>query len=79
MKIKILGTGCPRCMELERRVFNTLARLNIDADVERIKDIKEFPKYGVFSTPALVINEKLISQGKVPDTKEIEKYLKENL
>jgi len=75
MDIKVIGIGCPRCQELEKRVIDTLAELNIAADVEHIKDLKLFAAMGVFMTPGLVIDGKVVSQGKVPSKDELKKLL----
>jgi len=66
MEIKILGTGCSNCNKLEQLVFNVCAENNIDADIQKITDFKEFGKYGVMMTPGLVVNGKILSQGKIP-------------
>lgn len=77
MEIRILGMGCPRCNELEKRTFNALAELNVGADVQKIKDIKEISKYGVFVTPGFVINNKVKSSGKLPSSEEIKNWIRE--
>ncbi len=79
MEIRILGTGCPRCHELEKRTINALAELNVGADVQKVKDIKEISRYGVFATPGLVINKKVKSSGRVPPSDEIKKWISEEL
>lgn len=79
MEIRILGTGCPRCIELEKRTINVLAELNVGADVQKITNIKEFSKYGVFMTPGLVINRKVKSSGRLPSSEEIKNWIKEEL
>ena len=66
MEIRILGTGCSNCNKLEQLVFNVCAENNIDADIQKITDFKEFAKYGVMMTPGLVVNGKVLSQGKIP-------------
>jgi small redox-active disulfide protein 2 len=79
MEIRILGTGCPRCNELEKRTINALAELNVAADVHKVKDIKEMSKYGVLVTPGLVINNKVKSAGRLPFADEIKKWIREEL
>jgi small redox-active disulfide protein 2 len=78
MIIKILGAGCSRCDKLFKRVNEVVKNNNINADVNKIEDIKEFMKYGIMMTPALVINEKLVCSVNVPSEKEILKYIIEN-
>jgi small redox-active disulfide protein 2 len=79
MEIRILGTGCPRCNELEKRTYNALAELNVAADLQKVKDIKEISKYGVFATPGLLINNKVKSSGRLPSSEEIQNWIKEEL
>jgi len=79
MEIRILGTGCPRCNELEKRTFNALAELNVAADLQKVKDIKEMAKYGVFSPPGLVINNKVKCSGRLPFLNEIKTWIKEEI
>jgi small redox-active disulfide protein 2 len=66
VEIRILGTGCPKCNELERLCFNVAAQHNIDADIQKITDITQIMSYGVMQTPALVINGKVKIAGKLP-------------
>lgn len=65
MIIKILGTGCSKCVFLVKSVEEALSELNINAEVIKITDIAEIVSYGVMSTPALVIDEKVVSASKV--------------
>ncbi len=76
-QIKILGSGCKNCINLENNVLKALEELNIDINVLHVKDFVEISNYGVMSTPALVINEQVVSQGKVLSKKEVEDILKE--
>ncbi|MCF7919576.1 MAG: thioredoxin family protein [Candidatus Cloacimonetes bacterium] len=76
MVIKILGSGCRNCNILEKNVIDTLAKHNIAASVEHIQDIEVIIGYGVMSTPALVIDEKVVSTGKVLKEKELLKFFK---
>lgn len=66
MEIKVLGPGCPKCGEVEKRVINALAELNVAADVEKITDIKKMMSFGILATPGLVINGKVKSTGRIP-------------
>ncbi|MEO0086134.1 MAG: thioredoxin family protein [candidate division WOR-3 bacterium] len=75
MKVQVLGIGCARCQELEKRVRDTLAEMNIAADIEHVKDLKLFASMGVFMTPGLVIDGEVVSQGKVPSRDELKKLL----
>jgi len=77
MEIKILGPGCPRCHEVERRTINALAELNVAADVEKVTDIKKIMAYGILSTPGLVINGKVKSSGRIPRPEEIKAWVQE--
>jgi small redox-active disulfide protein 2 len=75
MEIRVLGSGCSRCNELEKRVKDVLAELGIAADVEHVTDLKEIAAMGVFMTPSLVIDGKVSSQGKIPSKNELKKLL----
>ena len=78
MTIKILGSGCSRCNELFKRVTEVLKENNIQAEVIKSDDIKEYAKFGIMMTPGLVINEKLVCSINVPSEKDILKYIYEN-
>ena len=75
MDIKVLGSGCARCNELEKRVKDVLGELGIAANVEHVTDLKEIASMGVFMTPSLVIDGKVSSQGKVPSKDELKRLL----
>jgi small redox-active disulfide protein 2 len=76
MIIKILGTGCAKCDNLEKNTKQAVAELGIDATIEKVESLKEIMKYGVMTTPALVVDEKVKVMGKVPSPEEIKKFLK---
>jgi small redox-active disulfide protein 2 len=78
MDIKILGPGCIRCKTLEKQVINTLAELDIAANVSKVEDITQIMAYGIFHTPALVINEKVIISGRIPSPSEMKEILIKN-
>jgi len=77
MNIKILGTGCSSCTTLETRVRRLVNSNKINANVTMIKDIMEIMNYGVMSTPALVVNEKVVAKGRVPKDAEILSWISE--
>ena len=76
VKIRILGAGCPRCEELKKRTLNVLAELNVAADVEKVTDIRDIAAFGVMATPALVIDGKVVSTGRIPRPEEIKAWVR---
>lgn len=73
MTIKILGSGCKSCVQLGDNAKAALAELGIDAEIIKVTDFAAIAGYGVMTTPALVIDEKVVSFGKVLKAKEIVK------
>ena len=73
--IKVLGAGCKSCHQLYENTKEAVAKLGLDLEVEYITDMEKVMAYGVMSMPALVINEKVVSMGKVLRASEIEKML----
>ncbi|HHT05836.1 MAG TPA: thioredoxin family protein [Hydrogenispora sp.] len=76
MSIKILGSGCKNCVALTENAEKALEELGVEAEVMKVTDFQDIMAYGVMSTPALVINEKVVSSGKVLKPKEIKVLLK---
>lgn len=76
MEIKILGTGCPNCLTLEKKVRNLVVEHSIDAKITMVKDILAIMSYNIMSTPALVIDEKVVVKGRVPKDSELLTLLK---
>ena len=79
MKIKILGAGCSRCRKLESIVKELVSQNNINAEIEKVSDIKEMMNYGIMTTPGLVINEKLKSSGIIPKNEQILNWINEEI
>ena len=75
MDIKVLGPGCKKCNTLAEATNKALNELSMDANVEKIDDMVKILSYGVMSTPALVINEKVVVSGKVPSVSEIKEFI----
>ncbi len=75
IKLKVLGTGSAKCKTLEKVTNEVVAENNIDAEVQKIEDIVEIMAYGIMSTPALVINEKVVFSGRVPSKSEIKSFI----
>jgi small redox-active disulfide protein 2 len=75
MDIKVLGPGCAKCEMTKKNVEEAVAEAGVDADVEKVTDLMEISKYGVFGTPAVVIDGEVKSVGKVPPTEEIKTWL----
>lgn len=75
MDIKILGTGCPKCKTLEKLTRDVMEQNGIEASISKVEDIMEIMKYGVMSTPALVVNGKVEIKGRVPSAEEIKHIL----
>lgn len=75
MKIEILGPGCPRCHETERRVMNALAKAGIDAEVTHVYDLREIARRKVMFTPAVAVDGEVKISGKVPTEDEVLKAL----
>jgi len=78
LEIKVLGPGCSQCDMLDKILIEVLSEMNILADMEHVRDIKEIGKYGVMGTPALVINGKVVSVGKVPGKEKLKEWLSES-
>ncbi len=77
MEVKVLGTGCSKCIALEKKVREIIDKHSIDAVVEKITDLKQIMSYGVLMTPGLVINKKVVSFGSIPKEDQILKWLNE--
>ena len=79
LTIKVLGPGCANCKKLEAITRKAIEGLGVEADVIKVTDYSAIMKYPIVSTPGLVINEKLVSAGRIPGEAEITTWLKEAL
>lgn len=76
MEIIVLGTGCKKCKTLETIVNKVVADNNIDANVTKVEDIMEIMKLGVMTTPALIVNGKIVLKGRLPKESEVLEFIK---
>ena len=77
LEVKILGPGCPNCDKLEQMIFKVMAESNITGEVEHVRDLAEIANYGLVPTPALVINGKIKSSGRLPEERQVLQWLRE--
>ena len=76
MEIKVLGPGCAKCQQTERTVQEAVAEAGVSANIEKVTDVMEIASYGVFGTPAVVVDGEVKSVGKIPTKDEIKGWLK---
>jgi len=74
-KVKILGSGCGKCNQLADAVKAVIASEGIEASVEKVEDIQQIMAYNILSTPALVVDEKVLCKGRVPSHEELKELL----
>ena len=75
MEIKVLGPGCAKCQQTEKIVRDAVQESVVDATVDKVTDLMEIAKYGVFGTPAVVVDGEVKSVGKIPDKEEIKTWI----
>ncbi len=76
MEIKVLGPGCPKCTQTEAIVKDAVAESGVAADVEKVTDVMKIAGYGVFGTPAVVIDGEVKSVGKIPKKEDVLSWIK---
>ena len=76
MNVKVLGGGCSKCETLRANAKEAVANAGVEAEIEYITDFAVIAGYGIMSTPALIVDEKIVSMGKVLKSSEIESFLK---
>ena len=79
MKIEVLGPGCSKCKTLEKLTKEVVSETGIEAEVEKVDDIMRIMSYGVMTTPALVIDQKVEAKGRIPSKSEIKDFITLNL
>lgn len=78
MTVKVLGPGCANCKKLHESAMEAIKELNSNIDLEYITDIEKMVSYGIMASPALVINEKVVSQGRLLKKEDIIKLIQSN-
>jgi small redox-active disulfide protein 2 len=76
MEIKVLGPGCPKCQQTEKVVREAVAESGLAAEVEKVTDLMKIAGYGVFGTPAVVVDGEVKSVGKIPKKEEVLAWIK---
>jgi len=75
MDIKVLGPGCPKCHQTEKIVKEALSEAGVEASVEKVTDVMKIAEYGVFGTPAVVVDGTVKSVGKIPSKEDVVSWL----
>ncbi len=75
MKIYVLGSGCAKCNQTEKTVREAVETTGVAADIEKISDVVEIVKMGVMSTPAVIIDGKIVSTGRVPSINQVVQWI----
>ena len=75
LTIKVLGSGCANCKRVEQIVHKVVEEMTLQAEVIKVTEYPEIMKYNVISTPGLVINEKIVSTGRIPTSAEVSAWL----
>ena len=78
MEIKVLGTGCAKCKSLEKLTNDVVAETGVAATIEKVEDIYKIMQFGVMSTPALVIDKKVVLSGRLPSASELKEIILKN-
>lgn len=79
LTIKVLGSGCANCKRVEQIVHKVVAELGVEAEVIKVTDYNDITAYNVLSTPGLVINEKVVSTGRIPTPAEVTAWISNTL
>ena len=77
MEIKVLGPGCPKCQQAEKVVKEAVAEADVDARIEKVTDTMEIAGYGVFGTPAVVVDNEVKSVGKIPSKEDVKGWIQQ--
>lgn len=76
LSIKVLGPGCANCRKLEEVVREAVAALGVEAEISKVTDMQQIIAYDVLKTPGLVIDEKLVSSGRIPTPQSVAEWIR---
>jgi len=79
LTIKVLGSGCANCKRLEQIARKVVEEMALEADILKVTDPNDIMAYNIISTPGLVINEKVVSYGRIPTTAEVSTWVADAL
>ena len=79
LTIKVLGSGCANCKRLDQIAHKVVDEMSLDAEIVKVTDYKDIMAYNILSTPGLVVNEKLVSYGRIPSPAEVTTWLADAL
>ncbi len=75
LEVKVLGSGCPNCKRLEAETRAVLEELGVEFELSKVTEYAEIMAYGVMQTPALVVNNEVVSAGRIPRRSQIKEWL----
>lgn len=75
LNIKVVGSGCPNCQRLEQLCQEVISEVNIEAEIEKITDYERFAELGIMLTPGLLLNNKVVSSGKIPSKETLKNWI----
>ena len=75
LEIKVVGSGCPNCKKLEALCYEVVDEKKLDAKSEKVTDFNQFGELGIMMTPGLIVNGKILSQGKIPTKSTLEHWI----
>lgn len=75
LTIKVLGSGCANCKRVEQIVHKVVDTMSLDAEIVKVTDYKDIMAYNILSTPGLIINEKVVSTGRIPSEAEVTTFV----
>lgn len=79
LNIKVVGSGCPNCQRLEQLCKEVISENNLSASIEKITDFNKFADLGIMMTPGLLLNDKVVSSGKIPTKETLQNWISEAL